>query len=149
MTLVKIISGVYGYRPENSPYVIPVQKGDPAISVDDDEAKRLVEIGVAAYLDQEIDAEAAETAIPVVPDNETTSNTPDARDGENGDSDPGEIAGHLDAEALKEWKMDDLKKLAADMGIDITGIKKKDALIAAITAVEVTGPALDTEDVIE
>ena len=43
----------------------------------------------------------------------------------------------------------DLKKLAADMGVDTTGIKKKDALIAAITAVEVTGPALDTEDVIE
>lgn len=149
MTTIKIISGVYGYRPEKSPYVIPVQKGDPAISVDDDEAKRLVEIGVAAYLDQEIDAGAAETAIPVVPDNQATSSTPGNEKDERGDSDPEDIAGHLDADALKDWKMDDLKKLAADMGVDTTGIKKKDALIAAITAVEVTGPALDTEDVIE
>lgn len=149
MTLVKIISGVYGYRPEKSPYVIPVQKGDPAISVDDDEAKRLVEIGVATYLDQEIDAGAAEAAIPVVPDNQATTSTPGNGKDESGDSDPEDIVGHLDADALKDWKMDDLKKLAADMGVDTTGIKKKDALIAAITAVEVTGPALETEDVIE
>ena len=50
-------------------------------------------------------------------------------------------------------KMDNLKKLAADMGIDITGIKKKDDLVAAIAAVEVTvpsdAPVLGVEDVIE
>jgi len=149
MTTIKIISGVYGHRPEKSPYVIPVTVNDPPISVEDDEAVRLVELGVAAYVDQETGAAAAETVIPVVLDNQTTSNTTGNGKDESGDSDPGDIVGNLDAEALKEWKMDDLKKLAADMGVDNTGIKKKDALIAAITAVDVTCPALDTEDVIE
>lgn len=153
MTLVKIISGVYGYRPEKSPYVIPVQRGDPAISVEDDEAKRLVEIGVAAYVDKETPVEAVATGLSCDSDSCPIDNSPDSEGGENGDSDPGEITGNLDPDALKDWKMDDLKKLAADMGIETTGIKKKDDLIAAIVAVEVTVPAealvLEPEDVVE
>lgn len=153
MTLVKIINGVYGYRPEKSPYVIPVSSRDPAISVDDEEAARLVEIGVAAYVCQESNAGAVATAIPGDSDSQTIANSPDDGDGENGDSDPGEIAATFDPEDLKGWKMDDLKKLAADLGIDHTGIKKKDDLIAAIAAVEVTVPAdapdLGIEDVVE
>ena len=153
MTLVKIINGVYGYRPEKSPYVIPVTNRDPAISVDDEEAARLVEIGVAAYVGQEINAGTVATAIPGDSDGQTIDNSPDNGDGENGDSDPGEITGTLDPEELKGWKMDDLKKLAADMGIDTTGIKKKDDLIAAIAAVEgnipADAPMLEPEDVVE
>lgn len=153
MTIVKIISGTYGHRPENSPYVIPVTPRDPAISVDDDEAKRLVKIGVAAYVDAEAPLEDVATAVPGDPDGQTIGNSPDDGDGENGDSDPGEITATLDPEDLKGWKMDDLKKLAADMGIDPTGIKKKDDLVAAIAAVEVTIPAdapdLGIEDVVE
>ena len=153
MTLVKIINGVYGYRPEKSPYVIPVSNRDPAISVDDDEAARLVEIGVAAYVGQESNAGAVATAVPGDSDGQTIDNSTDNGGGENGDSDPREITGTLDPEELKGWKMDDLKKLAADMGIDTTGIKKKDDLIEAIAAVEVNIPAdapvLNTEDVVE
>ena len=145
MTLVKIINGVYGHRPENSPYVIPVSVGDPAISVDDDEAKRLVDLGVAAYAD----AGAVATAIPVVSDSVAIDNSPESEDGESGDSAPGEIVGHLDPDSLKDMKMDELKKLATDVGIDVTGIKKKDDLIQAIVSVDVTGPALEVEDVIE
>jgi hypothetical protein len=153
MTLVKIISGVYGYRPEKSPYVVPVSAGDPAISVEDDEAMRLVNLGVAAY----VDAGAVATAVPVVFDSDAIDNSPEREDGENGDPAPGEITATLDPEDLKSWKMDDLKKLAADMGIDVTGIKKKDDLIQAICAEEVSipndgivdGPDLKIEDVIE
>lgn len=153
MTLIKIISGVYGYRPEKSPYVIPVSNRDPAISVDDDEAARLVEIGVAAYVGQESGAGAVATGLSCDSDSCPIDPNPGSGDGENGDSDPGEITGNLDPDALKDWKMDDLKKLAADMGIETTGIKKKDDLIAAIVAVEVTVPAealvLEPEDVVE
>ena len=153
MTIVKIISGTYGHRPENSPYVIPVTPRDPAISVDDDEAKRLVKIGVAAYVDAEAPLEDVATAVPGDSDGQTIGNSPDNGEGENGDSDPGEIAGTLDPEDLKGWKMEDLKKLAADLGIDTTGIKKKDDLIAAIAAVEVSIPdeavVMGTGDVVE
>ena len=150
MTLVKIINGVYGYRPPNSHCVIPVHASEQKIiSVEDDEAKRLVEIGVAAYADAETPVEAVATAPSCDSDSCPIDNSPDSEDGENGDSAPGEIAGNFDPEELKGWKMDELKKLATDMGIDAAGIKKKDDLIAAIAAVEVTVPALETEDVVE
>lgn len=131
MTTIKIINGTYGHRPEGSNYVIPVASGDPAISVDDLEAQRLVDLGVAVI------------AHPEAPAN-----------GGDGDSVPAEIAGHLDPDQFKSMTVAELKKLAADMEIDVTG-KKKDEIIAAICAVEVTAPAdddapaPDVEDVIE
>lgn len=147
MTLVKIINGTYGHRPEKSNYVIPVSVGDPAISVDDDEAKRLVEIGVAAYADAEAVATASEGGSDASP----IEYTPGDKDGESGDSDPAEITDNPDPESLKGWKVDELKRLASDMGIDTTGIKKKGDLIQAITEATATAdaPALDVEDVIK
>ena len=133
MTTIKIINGTYGHRPEGSNYVIPVAAGDPDISVDDLEAQRLVGLGVAVIVQPEVTAPA---------------------DGDNGESVPAEIAGHLDPDQFKGYTVAELKKLAADMEIDVTG-KKKDEIIAAICAVEVTAPADDdapapgVEDVIE
>jgi hypothetical protein len=55
--------------------------------------------------------------------------------------DPGdgfpEEARHLAREGLEDMKVEDLKKLAADMGIDTAQLKKKAELIAAICAEEV------------
>lgn len=45
---------------------------------------------------------------------------------------------HLDNAQLEEMKIDDLRKLAADMGIDTKGFKKKADFVEAIAAVEVT-----------
>lgn len=57
---------------------------------------------------------------------------------------------HLDKAQLDEMKFDDLKKLAADMGIDITGIKKKADLVDAIAAVEVEpGEPVDDENEVD
>ena len=153
MTTIKIISGVYGHRPEKSPYVVPVTINDPPISVEDDEAIRLVELGVAAYVEAETPPPAVATAHGCDSDSCPIDPSPKDGGGENGDSAPGDITGNLAPEALKEWKMDDLKKLAVDMGLDISGIRKKDDLIQAIAAVEVTvpsdAPVLGVEDVIE
>lgn len=57
---------------------------------------------------------------------------------------------HLDKAQLDEMKFDDLKKLAVDMGIDITGIKKKADLVDAIAAVEVEpGEPADDENEVD
>lgn len=57
---------------------------------------------------------------------------------------------HLNKAQLDEMKFDDLKKLAADMGIDITGIKKKADLVDAIAAVEVEpGELVDDENEVD
>lgn len=55
---------------------------------------------------------------------------------------------HLDKGQLEEMKYDDLKKLAADMGIDTAGLKKKADLVEAIAAEEVIpGPTEDENEV--
>lgn len=145
MAIVRIVSGTYGHRPDGSNYVVPVTPRDLPISVSDEEAKRLVDLGVAVYVDKG----AVATPPAGVSNDALISNPPSEEDGENGDSDPAEVTGNLDPEALKDWKMDELRKLADDMGIDTAGIKKKDALIEAIAACEVSAPALNVEDVIE
>ena len=67
-----------------------------------------------------------------------TTKEPDKNDG---DQDPGASpdgqTGHLSAEDLEKWDFNDLRKLAADMGVKPEGKKKAD-YIAAIVAAEVT-----------
>ena len=89
------------------------------------QAERLVGLGVAAYV---------------------TTKEPDKNDD---DQDPGASpdgqTGHLSAEDLEKMDFNDLRKLAADMGLKPEGKKKAD-YIAAIVAVEVTAGNDDTED---
>lgn len=68
-------------------------------------------------------------------------------DSEDGNEAPEENGkGHLDAEQLEAMKMDDLKKLAAEMGIETKTLKNKAALVEAIAAVEVEpGPETDED----
>lgn len=47
----------------------------------------------------------------------------------------------IDRNQLEEMKVDDLKRLAEDMGLDISDLKKKADLIEAIAAEEVKVPA--------
>lgn len=101
--------------PEDGPFVC-----------DDAQADRLVRLGVAAYI---------------------TSNAPEAQqepDDENpGNQEPEKATGHLDAAELEGWDYNQLKKLAADMGVTPKGKKKPD-LIAAITAAAIE-PGNDME----
>ena len=61
-------------------------------------------------------------------------NTQDTQDG-------GMIAGHLDPKDLESLKKADLKRMATDMGLEISEAKTKADLIAVITAAEVYAPA--------
>ena len=91
------------------------------------QAERLVGLGVAAYV---------------------TTKEPDKAGSNDGDQEPGATTGqtgHLSAEDLEKMDFNDLRKLAADMGLKPEGKKKAD-YIAAIVAVEVTAGDDDTED---
>lgn len=83
------------------------------------QAERLVRLDVAAYV---------------------TTKEPANAEASEGDQDPGDNpdtqTGHLSAEDLEKWDFNDLRKLAADMGVKPEGKKKAD-YIAAIVAVEV------------
>lgn len=84
------------------------------------QAERLVGLGVAAYV---------------------TTKEPEKAELNSDDQDPGEKpdtqTGHLTTEDLEKWDFNDLRKLAADMGLKPEGKKKAD-YIAAIVAAEVT-----------
>lgn len=98
-----------------------------AFECSDEQADRLVRLGVAIYAgtagktEQQADAE---------PDQ---SNEPEQT-----------VKGHLSAEDLEGWDYNELKKLAADMGVEVKGKKKAD-YIAAITAEEVEASVEDDE----
>lgn len=57
------------------------------------------------------------------------------------------IKGHLDKRQLEEMKVDELRQLAEDMGIDTSSLKKKAELVEAIAAEEVEAPAQDENEV--
>lgn len=100
---------------------------DGPFECDDAQADRLVRLHVAVYV---------------------TEKAPEAQQEpeETEDQEPAKTTGHLDAAELESWEYNQLKKLAADMGVTPKGKKKAD-LIAAITAVEVTpGDEVEPDD---
>lgn len=97
-----------------------------AFECDDAQAARLVRLGVAAYVtEQQATTEPSE-------DPAANSKEP----GQTPGSESEKLTGHLDAAELESWEYNELKKLAADMGVTPNGKKKAD-LIDAIVAVEV------------
>lgn len=59
------------------------------------------------------------------------------------EAEEGSIPAHFDKGYLDSLSITDLKKLAGDLGVDVTKGMKKDGLVAAITAETVTVPAAD------
>ena len=107
-----------------------------AFECDDAQAERLVGLGVAEY----VGLQWKEVNNSVQP--EETGD--DAKQQETGE--PEKATGHLDAEQLAEMDYNELKKLAADMGVKPAGQKKTD-YIAAIAAVEVEpGDEVDLDE---
>lgn len=58
---------------------------------------------------------------------------------------PEMLEGHLDRAQLEGMKLDELKQLAADLGLDTKGLTKKAEYVEAIASVEVSAPAFDAE----
>ncbi len=110
------------------------------------EEQRLIDRKVAARVYREELLEPVATP-PVAPASEgvgvTLSTEKLGAEGE-------EIVGNLDADQLKTMKLDQLKQLAKDMGIDTTGLRTKDDYAAAIAAVDViVEPDLSAEEIVE
>ena len=134
MKKIKIINGTYGFRPE--PLVVECKTpADPPFYVEDQEAIRLVNLGVAEYVGGvQCKADASGEG-----DDEQYQGDTGENGGEVGTP---KLAGHLDAEQLEGMDYNELKKLAADMGVEPEGKKKSD-YIAAIVAANVE---IDDED---
>ena len=119
---------------------------DKPFTLPPEEEKRFIDRNVAARVYLEAPLEEVATP-PVAPDGEVVDvNSSEEKPGAEGE----ETAANLDADQMKKMKLDDLKKLAEDMGIDTTGLRLKDDYIAAIAAVDVVlEPDLTVEDPVE
>ena len=117
MKQIQITNGIYGHR--DGGRITPVQAG-AVISVPDDEAARLIQMGIAI---------AAQTQ---------DNNTIDISDG------------HFTEESLMRMTKAELAELAADLGTDISGCKNKTEIVAALLEVEIPpqedAPELGAED---
>ena len=130
MKKIKIINGTYGFRPE--PLVVECKTpADPPFFLEDQEATRLVSLGIAEYVRDKVSEP--------VPQNDTQNEDDDELPELNAadpEQEPEKATGHLDVEQLEGMDYNKLKKLAADMGVKPEGQKKSD-YIAAIVAAEV------------
>ena len=125
--IVEILCGGYGCPTKTG--VHTVSRGERC-EVSDAEAARLIGLGVAKYA---FSAPTAPETVPVdVPATAEGNDTPAAETSQNGS----EVA-HLAPYQLHDMTVANLKKLAADMGIDTKQLKTKDALIQAICAEDV------------
>lgn len=125
--IVEILCGGYGCPTKTG--VHTVSHGERC-EVSDAEATRLIGLGVAKYAFSA--PTAPETAPADVPATAEGNDTPAAEASQNGSE-----AAHLDPDHLHDMTVVNLKKLAADMGIDTKQLKTKDALIQAICAEDV------------
>lgn len=119
---------------------------DKPFALPPEEEQRFIDRKVAARVYQEVPLEPGATP-PVDPEGDGAGvNSSEEKTGAEGE----ETAGNLDAEQLKKMKLDDLKKLAEDMGIEATGLRTKDDYAKAIAAVDVViEPDLTVEDPVE
>ena len=136
MAVIRVILGgcgvTYTDKRGNKRHVLKTPADKP-FEVDDEQAARLVARKVAEYV----------TAAPAPED--------DAQDAPSGDQgepsgDSGKLTGHLDPSDLETMTIENLKKLAVDMGLDVSGCKKKADYVAAIAAVEVEVDMADATD---
>lgn len=107
MPFVRMISGVYGYRPAGSKRVEAKRVGDPPFEVDDERAKRLVALGVAevvCYGADEVFVEGVATGLQPREQMGEGSNLPDVNDLAGGEEDAPEIPEYSESMSLKELK---------------------------------------------
>lgn len=101
--------------------------------------QRLVLLGVAEYDTETVSEPVATDAAPASGDAPCVD-MPSEENGAESDTEA-----HLDAEQLQTLTVAQLKAMAEEMGIATAKLKKKDDLIAAITAVSVEPGAADED----
>ena len=151
--LIHIVNGAYGYREkkENGQLADSVKTAtrfDPPIEVDDDEAVRLVESGIAEYADPD-----HISVLVSVSETETEENTSEESN-EEGASENGEIENDdlTDDEDIAvyttDMKVDELRAAMHERGLPVrVGMKKQD-MVDALNGTD-DFPDLNPQDVIE
>lgn len=119
MRRIRVTVGTVGYYDAKHAHK-RMTAADGPFECEDTQAEHFVSAGVAEYVGGVIEADEA---------------------------DDQEVTGHLAKSQLEEMTIQQLQNLAGDLGVDVTGCKKKADYVDAIAAAEVTaGGAVDDED---
>lgn len=119
MRRIRVTVGTVGYYDAKHAHK-RMTAADGPFECEDTQAEHFVSAGVAEYVGGVIEADEA---------------------------DDQEVTGHLTKSQLEEMTIQQLQNLAGDLGVDVTGCKKKAEYVDAIAAAEVTaGGAVDDED---
>lgn len=119
MRRIRVTVGTVGYYDAKHAHK-RMTAADGPFECEDTQAEHFVSAGVAEYVGGVIEADEA---------------------------DDQEVTGHLAKSQLEEMTIQQLQNLAGDLGVDVTGCKKKAEYVDAIAAAEVTaGGIVDDED---
>ena len=119
MRKIRVTVGTVGYYDAKHAHK-RMTAADGPFECEDTQAEHFVSAGVAEYVGGVIEADEA---------------------------DEQEVTGHLAKSQLEEMTIQQLQNLAGDLGIDVTGCKKKADYVDAIAAAEVNaGGMVDDED---
>ena len=119
MRKIRVTVGTVGYYDAKHAHK-RMTAADGPFECEDTQAEHFVSAGVAEYVGGVIEADVA---------------------------DEQEVTGHLAKSQLEEMTIQQLQNLAGDLGVDVTGCKKKADYVDAIAAAEVNaGGMADDED---
>lgn len=119
MRRIRVTVGTVGYYDAKHAHK-RMTAADGPFECEDTQAEHFVSAGVAEYVGGVIEADKV---------------------------DEQEVTGHLAKSQLEEMTIQQLQNLAGDLGVDVTGCKKKADYVEAIAAAEVTaGGVVDDED---
>lgn len=119
MRKIRVTVGTVGYYDAKHAHK-RMTAADGQFECEDTQAEHFVSAGVAEYVGGVIEADEA---------------------------DEQEVTGHLAKSQLEEMTIQQLQNLAGDLGVDVTGCKKKADYVDAIAAAEVNaGGMVDDED---
>lgn len=119
MRKIRVTVGTVGYYDAKHAHK-RMTAADGPFECEDTQAERFVSAGVAEYVGGAIEADEV---------------------------DEQKVTGHLAKSQLEEMTIQQLQNLAGDLGVDVTGCKKKAEYVDAIAAAEVTaGGVVDDED---
>ena len=119
MRRIRVTVGTVGYYDAKHAHK-RMTAADGPFECEDTQAEHFVSAGVAEYVGGAIEVDEA---------------------------DEQKVIGHLAKSQLEEMTIQQLQNLAGDLGVDVTGCKKKAEYVDAIAAAEVTaGGVVDDED---
>ncbi len=127
MCEIRIVSGTYGLSVNGR---IVVVRSQQTCEVPEEEAVRLVSLGVAVYVKEPV-LVAEKPAV-----GDAVNETGDTPEAEENDATDDLIPGHLDEEELRKMPFDQLKKLASDCGLQVGVLRSRKNIVKALAEME-------------